>query len=152
MQDVPNDIVEYFRSYAEAFGKFDAKAVMDHWNLPVLVSTKENSASFHEDRDFETNIQKLFKFYQSLGTDSLIENIVSYNAISEISCCVTINFKALDEERAPILEWQQSYILKNINGEWKTKMTIADTEVTKWAVKDTSLHVSPASKDNIYLD
>lgn len=61
------DAVKFFEGYAEAYAAFDAAAIAEHFNLPTVVLSSQDTAVFKNSAQLEENFDQANAHHKTLG-------------------------------------------------------------------------------------
>jgi hypothetical protein len=131
-------IREYFRGYAEAFGRGDVGAIVGLWRFPATVSTRERDVAFDEPA-FRRNVEALCEFYRRQGVAQARKTVSASHFFGPEVAAVTTEDSLHDAAGGLIAAWSHFYLLRETGDGIRAFGAVADGEVAAWAARGTPL-------------
>ena len=132
------EIAAFYASYAEAFSRFDADAVSNHWDVPALIVSAKRTVAFDAET-FRANTEGLFAFYRRQGVARATAEVLSADAPFPDLATVRVLYTMLDQSGATITAFEGVYMLRRTSAGWRAASGVPDGEMAAWAARGTPL-------------
>lgn len=121
MQD--SSIHDFYKAYNHAFSNTPDK-IIDFYNIP-FTSIRQNEVSvFSTKVEIKNTFSKLLEFYKEKGFSHSAIISLETRAISNNSNFITATYAYKNKDDITLWESTFSYILINVNGNWKIALYI----------------------------
>ena len=130
---------DFFRSYAAAFSKGDARAITGFWAFPAFVTTPQGNAAFEDPERFEANTTALCAFYSRQGLTKVEAETVSINELHQGIALVKTHYRLYGNQDSLIVAWMHTYLIRHERDDIKLITAIADGELAAWEARGTPL-------------
>jgi hypothetical protein len=124
---------EFLLSYRSAFETFDPDRIVDCFAEPVYIASDADEVSsvcVPNAEAWHAQIVRLLDVYRKIGVVSARSAQTTVSAVSARLLAVHVRWELRGANDAPIYEFDASYTLGSMNGQWKI-MAIAHNEVPR---------------------
>lgn len=132
---------EFFDTYASALESFDTKAMAQHYVLPCLFISDDNSTVFTEASKLEGLFNQGTGFYKQFGIAHARPEVWSKRAWTDKIIKAKVNWQYFDAENQPIYDCDYQYILKvDKQGKIKIEVSVSVNEkerMEEWKQRQT---------------
>ncbi|RYD55946.1 MAG: hypothetical protein EOP56_13490 [Sphingobacteriales bacterium] len=105
-------VSDFFDSYARALEGFDTKAMAQHYMLPCLFMSDDNSTMFTEASKLEGLFNQGTGFYKQFGITHARPEVWSKRAWTDRIVKCKVNWQYFDANNKPIYDCDYQYVLK----------------------------------------
>lgn len=134
---VQNEIAAFFKSYIDAFARFDVHGVCALWE-PVGLFPTPNGNFAMDAQTFHAHCTSLMDFYRQQGVARPEGELLTATELFPGVAEARMAYRMWDKDDALIAEWEHVYILRNSDG-WRVSLTIADGEMAAWTARGAQL-------------
>lgn len=127
-----------FRSYSDAFARFDAAAISAHWAYPAYFCARGKRASLAEP-EFRANVEALCAFYRAQGVKRVAATLRQVEWLSDSLALARTHYRLADGAGAPVAEWDHHYLVSATDDGLKLVAAMPDDELDAWAARGTPL-------------
>lgn len=125
-------IASFFDAYALAVQDFNARALVQLYAMPCLITSDDAHAAFTEPGRLEGIINQGFAFYRHQGIAHAAPDVRSKMRITESLAQVKVRWTYFNADHQPVYDCDYQYLLHlDKNGEWKIQMSVSINEKEK---------------------
>ncbi|MYN01150.1 hypothetical protein GTP41_03460 [Pseudoduganella sp. DS3] len=126
-------IAEFFIEYVDAFGRNDADALSELWDVVGLFPSPTGNFVM-ERKAFREHCVTLFDFYRQQGVIRPEGNLLSATELFPDVAQARMAYRMHAANDELVAGWEHVYILRR-SDRWRVSLTIADGEMAAWAAK-----------------
>ena len=127
-----------FRSYAEAFARFDAAAVAAHWAFPAFFCARGKRAAMDE-HQFLANVEAVMAFYRGQGAAQVEAAVARVQPMVAGLDLVATRYRLADADGEEVAAWEHLYIASDTDAGRRLVAAFADGELDAWEARGTPL-------------
>ena len=131
-------IHELYRTYADAFARFDAEAIVAHWAFPAFSCARGHRAAMEEDA-FRANLDALIAFYRRQGVADVKATVRRVQTLFAGLDLVTVRYCLADATGQPVAEWEHLYLVSDTGEGRRLVAAFSDGELDAWQARGTPL-------------
>ena len=133
------ELTSWCASYVDAFNRYDAEKIGEHWSFPSLVIHDGQRATFKSADHFLPNTSALLNFYKRQHVNKVERELIDCMVASTDTAFMTVHDKMFGEQEGCLVEWDAAYLLQRKDEVWRAVCAVADGEVSAWQARGTPL-------------
>ena len=125
---MPTDTQAFFERYAEAYEKYDPKAVAELYFIPAVIMSDDSKDVFTTNADVTMYVERLMDKLRLIGAAKFNPDVCQTMRLSENILFSNVKWDFSTEDNQLIFSCFVSYTLQSIDGELKVVVTVMDDE------------------------
>jgi hypothetical protein len=131
-------VAQLFRSYSEAFARFDPVAISAHWAYPAYFCARGKRASLAAP-EFQANAEALCAFYRAQGVARVAATVAQVDWLFDGLALARVGYELADDAGTPVAAWDHIYLVSATDGGLRLAVAMPDGELDAWAARGTPL-------------